>query len=593
MLYEMLTGKLPFKGEHEQAVVYSILKEKPKPVTELQSGIPESVEEVVSKALEKDPNKRYQHIDDLLDDLTSISAGIVPEEIKMRLRKAKLSKRKKAFLYGGGTGLLILIAAIALTLFTGPAEAIDSIAVLPLENLTGNPDQEYFVDGVTDELIGQLGQISGLQRVISRTSVMQYKDTDKSLPEIARELKVDAVVEGSIREAGDNVHIRVQLIDALPEERNLWGQTYERDKKDMIVIYSEMAQAIANRIQIKLTSDEETRFSDAHLVNPEVYEAYLKGSYHWKKMTPEGLDTAERYFELALDKDPAYAPAYEGLAWVWAVRQQYGLTIPQEAGIKMKEAAMNAITLDENYAGAQEALALVQTWTDWDWDSAWKSWRRTLELNPNSANAHAYYAHFLAIMGHTEEAVQHGKRALDLDPFNALYHGMYGFVLCYARHYDDAIGAARLALDIQPNMGLANTVLKYALTAKGRLEEQHNNQMEAQLKRRGNDPEWMEAFEQGLAEAGYKGAQQRIAELLAARYEKSGWQGDNVRAINIAYRYYDAGDNERTIDWMEKAYEERDPNLPYSVRHPHFYDTLRTNTRFQDLLHKMNLPLVK
>jgi TolB-like protein len=232
----MLTGELPFKGDHEQAVVFSILKEKPKPATDVRPDIPVSIEQVVSKALEKDQDKRYQQIDELLDDLKSISAGIVPEEIKARLRKEKLRRRKRAILYAGAAGLIIIIAVLGLTLLKGPPETIDSIAVLPLENLTGDSDQEYFVDGVTDELIGQLAQISGLQRVISRTSVMRYKNTDKSLPEIARELKVDALVEGTVYRVGESVSIKLQLFDALPEERSLWTKRYDRPITDVLVM---------------------------------------------------------------------------------------------------------------------------------------------------------------------------------------------------------------------------------------------------------------------------------------------------------------------------------------------------------------------
>ena len=206
VLYEMLTGRLPFKGDNEQAVLYSILKEKPESISNLKENIPVSIEQVVYKALEKDPDKRYQHIDDLLDDLKSISAGIVPEEIKVRLRKARLRKRKRAFIYGGAVGLTVLIVVFTLILLSGRAEAINSIAVLPIQNLTGDAGQEYFVDGATDELIGQLATIGAL-RVISRTSVMQYKNEKKPISQIARELNVDAVVEGSVYQTGDNIRI--------------------------------------------------------------------------------------------------------------------------------------------------------------------------------------------------------------------------------------------------------------------------------------------------------------------------------------------------------------------------------------------------
>jgi len=233
----MLTGCLPFKGDNEQAVLYSILKEKPEPITGVESDISKSIEQVIYRTLEKEPEKRYQKIDALLDDLKSISEGIVPEEIKDRLRIEKL--RKRAILYAGAVGLVIVIAVLALTLFNGRAEAIDSIAVLPLENLTGDTEKDYFVDVATEELIGQLGQISGFRRVISRTSAMKYKRRDKTLPEIARELNVDCIVEGSVQQAGDRVRIQVRLIDALPEEQHLWGQTYERAMSDVLVMYDE------------------------------------------------------------------------------------------------------------------------------------------------------------------------------------------------------------------------------------------------------------------------------------------------------------------------------------------------------------------
>jgi len=336
VLYEMFGGQLPFKGEQDQAVVYSILNKKPKPITELRSEIPVSIGQVVDKALEKNPDERYQQIDELLDDLKSISAGIVPEEIKTRLRKEKVRRRKRAILYAGAAGLVIVIAVLALTLFTGRAEAIDSIAVLPLENLTGNTEQEYFVDGVTDELIGHLGQISGLRRVISRTSVMRYKDTDKSLPEIAQELNVDALVEGTVYQIGDTVRIRLQLIDVLPEERNIWAKTYERAGTDILAMYGDITRTIAGKVQVKLTAEEKTRFAKARQVNPEAYDAYLKGAYQVVKLTRAGLDAAQSYFELALEKDPTYAPAYAGIAFVWAARGQMGILPARAAGERQR-----------------------------------------------------------------------------------------------------------------------------------------------------------------------------------------------------------------------------------------------------------------
>ena len=593
ILYELLSGEHPFKGDYEQAVMFSILNEEPKPITDLRPEIPKTIEQVVAKAIEKNPDERYQQVGELLDDLISISAGIVPDEIKVRMRKAKLRKRKRIFLYAGASGLIIIMAVIALSLFTGRAEAIESIAVLPLENLTGDDEKEYFVEAATDELIGQLGQISGFKRVISRTSVMQYKETDKSLPEIARELNVDALVEGSVYQVGEKVRIRVQLIDALPEERNLWVQTYERPMADVLMMYSEMAYTIADTTRIVLTAEEMIRLNSAHPVNPEAHDAYLKGSYHWKKTTPEDLDIAQRYFELALEKDPSYAPAYAGLAWVWAVRQQRLITLPRETGPKAKAAALQAVALDDRSATAHAALAGIMTWTEWDWAGAELEWRRALELDPNAANTHAYFAHFLVIAGRLKDALLHSEKALELDPFNALFQALFSKVLLFDRRYDDALAAARTALVMQPGNVSARRQLRDALFCKGMSDEHLAYQREWFA----DDPELATALERGVAEAGYEGAQKRIANILAARYEESAGVPDpggleNRDARLISKRYLSAGDYDKAIDWLENAYEVHHPSLPYIGFHP-IYDPLRSDPRFQDLLRKMNLPVEK
>ena len=581
VLYEMFGGQLPFKGEHDQAVVYSILNKKPKPITDLRSEIPISIEQVVAKALEKNPDERYQQIDDLLDDLKSISAGIIPDEIKLRLRKAKLLRRKRAILYAGAAGLLIIMTVIGLGLFTGRAEAIDSVAVLPFENLTGDAEQEYFVDGVTDELIGQLAQIGAL-RVISRRSVMQYKGADKPLAEIARELNVDAVVEGTVHQVGESVRIRMQLIDVLPEERNLWAEIYDRAKTDVLVMYSEMARAIADEIQVKLTPEETTRLASARRVNPDAYEAYIKGRLHWYKLTPQDFETALQNFELALQKDPNYALAHTGVALVWGTRALFGIVPPNKAVPLAKAAAEKAVELDNTLAEAHYALAVIRAWGEWDWENAETAFLRAIELNPNYPDVHAYYSLFLSIMGRTEEALPYIERALELDPLTALFHGLYANVLHYQRRYDDSIAAARTALAMQPKVPGARMALQYSYILKGMRDEQ----LAIQRARIALDPERVAAFERGLEEGGYEGAQRGIADVLAARYGKSGrWVFD---AMGIALRYLDAGDYDRTIDWLEKAYEGHDLNL--SALGSPLYDSLLSYPRFQDLLRRIGLP---
>jgi TolB-like protein/predicted Ser/Thr protein kinase len=584
VLYEMLTGELPFKGEHEQAVVYSIRKDKPRPITELHSKIPVPIGQVVDKALEKNPDKRYQQIGELLDDLKSISAGIVPDEIKARLRKEKLRKRKRAILYVSAVGLIIIIAVLALTLFTSRAEAIDSIAVLPIENLTGDETQDYFVDGVTDELIGKLAQISGLRRVISRRSVMQYKVTDKPLPDIARELNVDAIVEGTVYQVGEKVRVRLQLIAALPEERNLWTKTYERPMTDVLVMYGEMAGAIAENIQVKLTPDETRRFAGARQVNPDAYDAYLKGMFHWQRYNPEDLKAAQRYFESALKKDPDFAMVHMGIGLFWVLYASAGIVPFDEAAPKAVAAAERAVELDDTLAEAHYVLAVIRYVFDWDWEEAEASFLKAIELNPNYPDVRGYYAQFLFNMHRPDEAIVQMERALELDPINAMFLYMYGVDLVFMRRYDEAIEQLQKVLKLAPNHTGATDVLAQVFHQKGMYEN---------------------AFEQ--LKAYYESIDSKEAiEALTRGYEKTGYQGAIKSAIemweelakvtyvlpwNVAQVYAYAGNKEKTLDWLEKGVEARDANIPIVGVVPLFVDLLGDEPRFQELLRKMNLPV--
>jgi TolB-like protein/predicted Ser/Thr protein kinase len=583
VLYEMFTGKLPFKGDHEQAVVYSILKEKPNPITDIKADIPVSIEQVVGKALEKNPDERYQQVEELLDDLKSISAGIVPEEIKARLRKAKLRKRKKALLYAGAAGLIIIAAVLILTFFPGRTEAIDSIAVLPLKNLTGDVEQDYFVDGVTDELIGQLAQLSGLKRVISRTSVMQYKDTDKSLPEIARELNVDALVEGSVQQVGDNVRIRVQLLDALPEERNLWAHTYERAGTEVLAMYNEVARAIVNEVQITLTSKEETRLASARQVNPQAYEAYLKGMSHWYKLTPPDLDVALQYFESALEKDPNYALAHTGMFFALHSRSQMGWVPPGEVISKARPFLLKALELDNTLPEAHFGMAAMKTWNEWDWEAGEASFLRALELKPNFAMARVYYSNLLCFLKHPEEAIAQAERALELDPLNSMFMAMYGSTLLLLGRYDEAIVMARKAIRTSPNDPIGLTVLWESLHQKGQYEEALGA-AKAFFIGQGLTP-IADIVSSGYETGGYSGAMKSAADTLAAFSQET-----YIAPAWMAFVYAFSGEKEKTMEWLEKAYEIKDPLMPYFGGHGALNSLLYDEPRFQDLLRRMNLP---
>jgi TolB-like protein len=588
VLYEMLAGRRPFAGQTGYEVSSAILKEPP---SALPATVPEALRAVIERCLAKAPGERYQRAEEVRAALETVRSGgviTVPAPRFSRLMRQR-------WMATGVVAVVALVAVLAALdvggvrrLLLGRSDVPEAVrmAVLPFVNLTGDPDQEYLSDGFTQEMITQLGRLhpEGLS-VIARSSVMRYKAGDTPVDQIGRELGVAYVLEGSARRDADSIRINVELVH-VQDQTQLWADSYEREFEGILAVQSEVARQVADALALTLLPAEKARLASVRTVDPEVQEAYLKGSYHWKKLTPEDLDTAQRYFELALEKDPSYAPAYEGLAWVWAARQQMGRVLPAEAGPKVKEAALQAITLDAGSAGAHEALALVLTWTDWDWTGAGPEWRRALELNPNAANTHAYYSHFLAITGRVDEALPHIERALALDPFNALFHGLYSVVLVFDGRYDDALAVARTALAMQPNMTIARNTLRDVYAAKGMRDEQ----LAYQRERIARDPERIAAFEQGLAEGGHQVALGRIADLLAARYKESGGvvpPGDGP--LGIARLYRDAGDHDRAIDWLEQAYEVHNPNLPYIGGLP-VWDPLRSDPRFQDLLRRMNLP---
>ena len=584
VLYEMLTGELPFKGEHEQAIIHSILKDKPKSITEQKAEIPPSIEQIVFRAIEKDPDKRYQGTDELIDDLKSISAGIVPEEIRVRLRREKLRRRRKAILYAGAGGLVILAAVLILTFFPGRAEAINSIAVLPLENLTGNVEQEYFVDGVTDELIGQLGQISGLRRVISRTSIMQYKNTEKTVPEIAQELNVDAILEGAVYQIGENISIKLQLFDALPEERSLWTTRYDRPKTDVLVMCNEIASAIADNIRIPLTVDETSRFAGARQVNTEAYEAYLKGMLGLMRLNPEDIETGRHYLEIALEKDPDFALAHAGIANYWCLQQVMGSLPPSETTPLFRAATQRAVDLDPTLAEVQYVDAFVK-WFSWDWSGAEEAFKRAIEINPNYPEARAQYSQLLAILKRPEEAIVQAQKAVELDPFNPVIAGLYGSTFSMVGRYDEGMAMAHKELRMSPNSSLGRQILWWGHHYKGEYDQAYEG-AKAYFTAMGLAP-IVQIMEPGYESGGYFGAMRDAAEAMA-----SAAQGQYIQPYWLAILFAIAGENEKCLDWLEKGYEIKDPMHAYFTE-LELRNLVHDGPRYQELLRKMNLPMGK
>jgi len=402
---------------------------------------------------------------------------------------------------------------------------------------------------------------------------MQYQNSDKPVRDIARELGVDALIEGSLERTGDNLRIRAQLIDGRTEEP-LWTQSFDGDLRNIVGLERQVTRAIVDEIELALTPEAETRLARARPVNPEAYEAYLKGQFNAGKLTPPDLETALQYYGLALDKDPDYALAHAGIALNWAFRQQMGIVPPSEAAPQAREAVARALELDSTLVEVQYALAVVRTWVDWDWEGAEPAYRRAIELNPNFPDVRAYYSHFLSIMGRPDEAIEQIERALELDPFNALFRSLYGQTLMYLDRYDDAIVQFQNA----QNHPLALSGLRSTYHAKGMYEEA------IAVRKAQSSPELVEALDRGYMEGGYQGAMLSAAEMLAARSRTT-----DVRPRTIAALYAASVEPDQAFDWLERAMEERDPNMPYLNVFPMF-DGLHDDPRWQDLLRRMGLP---
>lgn len=462
------------------------------------------------------------------------------------------------------------------------ARPISSLAVLPLEDLSGEPRQDYFADGMTDEVITELGKLGAL-RVISRTSAMQYKGAHKPLDEIARELNVDAVVEGSVLRSGDHVRITAQLIRAMPE-KHLWAESYEGDLSSVLTLQREVANAIANAIQVKLTPNEQEHLASRLPINPQAHEAYLLGRYFWNRRTEEGLNKAIDYFQQATEKDSSYAPAYAGLADAYGLLgfAEYGALSPKEAVPKAEAAANRALKIDETLAEAHTALGAIKHRFEWDWPGAEREFKRAIELNPNYATAYHWYALYLASVGRMDEAVTVAKRGRELDPLSLIVNTGFGRVLYCARRHDEAIEQLSRTLELDPSFPVAHYWRGLAYEQKGMHKEAIADLV--QLRTLSVSPLRIAGLGNVYAVSGEKGKAQAILSELEDLSRKR-----YVSPYDMAAIYSGLGDKDQTFRWLEKTYEEREGALVYLNVEPMF-DTVRSDPRFKDLVHRIGLP---
>ncbi len=584
VLHEMLSGEPPFRGDTANDVMAAILKEDPLP---LPGSTPPALQALVNRCLEKRPGERFTSAHDLALALRAFSgsadapAAVAPGPVHRGVLPRGLWWPLAAV-------VVAVIAALAWRdvggvrsrLLGGPTPHAVKLAVLPLANLSGDPEQEYLSEGLTQELITQLGRLHPESlSVIARTSVMRYRKTDKPVDQIGRELGVEYVLEGSARREGSRVRISAELIRAA-DQAQLWADSFERDLAGVLALETDIARKVAGVLALKLLPPETSRVASARAVNPDAHDAYLKGLQHWYKLTTGDLDAALRYFELALAKDPEYAVAHVGVALVWLGRAQMGVMSPAECTPRTKAAVAKALQLDETSAEAHYALASTRAWVDWDWPGADAEFRRAIELNPSYPDARIYYSLFLMVVARPDEGMLQARRALELDPFNALFHNIYAWDLMFVRRWDEAITQGRIAAATAPSV--AGATLSLAFSAKGMRKEAAEAYRTA-MKAIYDDPAVDAALGRGFDELGYEAAMHRAADALAARFRTS-----YAAPFDIATLYLDGGDRDRALDWLEKGFEIRDQNMPYLGLG--FFDRIRAHPRFQALLSKMNLP---
>lgn len=538
VLFEMLSGKLPFRGEHEAALLYSIVHEEPQPISSFRSDLPPDLELSITKMLQKETGERFQHMRELLSQLGTI-------------------KKKHE---------------------TESEKALPSIAVLPFVNMSPDPENEYFSDGLSEEIINALSKLEGLH-VTARTSAFRFRGKDLDMREIGRQLNVSNILEGSVRRAGNKLRITAQLIN-VADGYHLWSERYDRELEDVFAIQDEISLAIVDKLKVRLLGEDKARLAKRYTDDFEVYNLYLKGRYSLNTLTEEGIKRSLEYFQQAIQKDPNYALAHVGLASVYNVLANVGQFSSNETMPKAKSELLKALRLDDTLAEAHAWLGELYLQYEWDWSSAEREFKRAIELKPNSPEAHQFYADYLIVTGSMEQASIEVGRARDLDPLSTIPITILAYQLFVLRQFDQVIEHCRKMLKTAPSF-LLQLHLWRALRQQNRL-----NEALVECKKLFTlfvSREVAEAMECVDAESGYKSAMRaaakKLVELSTQRY---------ISPYLIATLFAHAEDDNETLQWFEKAYEERD-QIFYSIGVDPDWDRVRSNPRFTALLEKVGL----
>ena len=543
VLYEILTGEMPFKGEYEQAVIYSILNEEPESITGLGAEIPVELEKIVNKSLSKNPDERYHQAYEMLADL---------KNYKVNLDSGIFVETKK--------------------------KDIPSIAVMPFSDMSPQKDQEYFCEGMAEELINAFAKIEGLS-VASRTSSFQFTGKGYDIQDVGKKLKVKTVLEGSVRKVSNKIRITVNLINT-NNGYNIWSERYDRNIYDIFAIQDEIAVQIVENLKVRFMDQEKDRLIKRHTSNQNAYNLYLKGRYFWNRRYEGGMQKGIECFQRAIDEDPLFAPAYVGIADCYNILGIYGFSPPIEAYAKSKKAVQKALEIDDFFPEAYASLGMIQLWFDWDLSGSEKAFKKAIKLNPSCVSSHAWYAHYLSVVGQFDEAIKEIKRAMELDPLELIIIALVGGILYMARRYDQALLYFDKVIKIDPNFPMVYLFQGATFMAMN-LWDQAINAYQKLVTLTDSSPISLGNLGSAYAIAGFKDEALQCLEKLDKIAEN--------RYVSPYYRaliFMNLGDLDRTFELLEKAFEEKENWLIFFKVMP-FVDRLRSDPRFNQLLKKI------
>jgi serine/threonine-protein kinase len=581
----MATGKLPFQGDTTAAVFNEILNKAPTSPVRLNPDVPDDLERTINKTLEKDSEIRCQSAKELLTDLKRLKRDTSGESISAAVPAAAPTKRSYLWpVVAGGLAVAVLLLLVLLVPFTAtpPEEAIDSIAILPFENRSGDPELDYVSDGMTQGIISRLSQLSSLDKVISNSSVRQYKGKEVDAGTVAKEVDVRAVVMGNMASQGETLRVYVELIDAR-NNSTLWGKNYTRPRSALSEMEETLSKEIADALGIQLSGEEEERLTRRYTDNSDAHEAYLKGQAEYAKLTQANVQKAIQHFKEAIEKDPNYARAYADLS-----RSYYSLatvvgSMPAQEVMPLAEAmAKRALEIDNTLAEAHAALGDIRRAYYWDDLGAEREYKIALELDPSSYRAHYGYSFALSTMGQHDEAIAQIRRAQELDPLSLEARQAAALHFVTARRYEEAKEQCEAALEIDPDFRLAWSRLTRAYESMGQYQEAAAARLKALILRGASQEEVA-----GLADAAALGAESYWRWNLVYFTERVE-RGESVSPSTFAIMYAQLGERDQALEWLEKAFAERTPGLTGLKTRP-YWDPLRDDPRFQDLLRRMNL----